>query len=133
MTREHKRKMATPRGVVLCTIIGAMLFTSAYPLRHYLQYRANIKALTAEDSTLDAKIASLQRETETLGTDAEVERLAREKLGMVRPGEQQFAIVAPAPAPPDVKEIAKSSAARRLPRFAPRAIATTAEVTRNIS
>ena len=107
------RRMATPRGVVLAVIIGAMLFTSAYPLRHYLQYKSNLKALGAEDMALDQRIASLQAETERLKTDAEVERLAREKLGMVRPGEQQFAIVAPAPAPPDVASVARSDGSRR--------------------
>lgn len=104
------RTMATPRGVVLSVIMFAMLFTSAYPLRHYLQYRANISALATEDATLDQTIASLQQESEKLATDAAVERLAREKLGMMYPGEQQFTIVAPAPAPPDVRAIARSRA-----------------------
>jgi cell division protein FtsB len=107
-----KRTMLTPRGVLLGVLIGGMLFTSVYPLRHYVQYRSHIASLHKEDRALDAKIAQLTDQAAKLQTDAEIERVARAQLGMVRRGEEPFVIVSAKPVPPDVREIASSSAPR---------------------
>ena len=78
---------------MLIVILAAMMFSSVYPLNRYFSVRNEISALQQEERDLDARAEELEHERETLLTDAEVERLARERLGYVRPGEIPFAIV----------------------------------------
>ena len=86
------------RGAVVATLLGVMLLSALYPLRQYAAQDAHVNALVAQARALDAKIASLQKEQRLLESDAEIERIAREELGMVRPGEVAFAVVGGAPA-----------------------------------
>jgi hypothetical protein len=48
----------------------------------------------------DAKNKALEKRIATLHTDAEVERLAREQYNLVRPNEEVFDVVVPAPPSP---------------------------------
>jgi cell division protein FtsB len=83
--------------MVLVILLGGLLFTSAYPLRRYLEVRHSIRSLHAEDRALDAKIAELRRQHGLLQTPAEITRIAREELGMVRPGEIPFVVLPATP------------------------------------
>jgi hypothetical protein len=47
---------------------------------------------------LSAENAKLDQRRQQLQTDAEIERLAREQYGLVKPGEEAFAILPPKPA-----------------------------------
>ena len=91
----RRRKSIGARGVVLAAVTIAMLFSSVYPLGRYVSLKREITALRAEEARLDQTLEMLQQERATLLTDAEVERLARERLGYVRPGERPFAIAEP--------------------------------------
>ena len=90
------------RGAVVATLLGVMLLSALYPLRQYATQDAHVNALVRQAKALDAKIASLKEQQHLLQSDDEIERIAREELGMVRPGEVAFAIVprhgAPKPA-----------------------------------
>jgi hypothetical protein len=63
---------------------------------------------------LETDNARLQADVAALGTDAEIEKLAREKLGYVRPGEIAYIVLDPpggerAPvAPPVLSELPES-------------------------
>lgn len=59
--------------------------------REYTETQKKLDAIRSANETLDAQIAALQ-------TDAEVERIARERYNMVRKGDQVVAVL-PAPAP----------------------------------
>lgn len=98
----RRRAMLTPQGAILVLLLGGLLFSSVYPLRRYVAVRSSIAALRTEERALDARIAELRGERDLLLSDEEVERLAREQLGMVRPGEVPFVIsdVTVAPKPP---------------------------------
>ena len=94
-----ERGVSIPRGALIALVIGGLLVTSGLPLRRYLDVRHNIAALNARDAGLDARAADLEKQKTLLGTDAEVERIAREHLGLVRPGEVPFFVASPPPTP----------------------------------
>ncbi len=86
-------------GAVLATLLflvmGAAFLTQVVPYRQILDSqrqvnsaRAQLAALEEDNEVLAADIAALQ-------TDEEVEKLAREKLGYVRPGETAYIVLDP--------------------------------------
>lgn len=97
--------LLSARGVALAFLLAGLLVSAAYPGRQYLQERGRIAALRAEQAAVDARIAELRARVAALGTDAEVERIARARLGMVRPGETSFALTTP----PSAREPARAS------------------------
>ncbi|HEV2686806.1 MAG TPA: septum formation initiator family protein [Actinomycetota bacterium] len=96
--RGH-RSFMTPRGAILALLLVGVLFSSVYPIRRYFQVRSSIALLQHEDHALDQRTQELTKQKASLQADAEVERIAREELGMVRPGEVPFAIIQPSAAP----------------------------------
>jgi cell division protein FtsL len=89
----------TPRAAILALVLTALLMSMAVPLRTYLQQRARVADLRHQTQLLQQENAQLQRQIQQLNDPAYVERIARECLGMVRPGEIGF-IVVPRSGPP---------------------------------
>jgi cell division protein FtsB len=86
---------------VTAVVVVGVLFTFVNPTRQWLDQRGNISAAHERVDVLDKRSADLAARAEQLRTDAEVERLAREQYGLVKPGEQAYAILpTQAPAPP---------------------------------
>lgn len=81
------------RGAVVGTLLFVLLLSALYPIRQYFAQKGELKKLTAEEAQLAEKIEALTELRSRLLTDDEMERIAREELGMVRPGEIAFAIV----------------------------------------
>ncbi len=80
---------------LLFLVTGAAFLTQVVPYRQILDSlrqvssaRAELTALEEDNEVLAADIAALQ-------TDEEVEKLAREKLGYVRPGETAYVVLDP--------------------------------------
>lgn len=96
-------------ATLLILVVGAAFLTQVVPYRQIVDSqrqvndaRATLAALEAENRHLEADVAALE-------TEAEIEKLAREKLGYVRPGETAFVVVDPpgtveAPAPEPLPE-----------------------------
>ena len=80
------------RGVVVLTLLGVLLLSALYPLRQYASQDSNVGKLVKQERVLAAKITALKQQQGLLLSDDEIERIAREELGMVRPGEVAFAI-----------------------------------------
>jgi cell division protein FtsB len=81
---------------VLC--VGVLLI-AVFPTRSYLAQRASIHKAERRLSSLDRENQRLATQARRLSTPDEIERLARGQYGLVRPGEQAYAIL-PAPKPP---------------------------------
>ena len=77
----------------------AVLLVFVFPTRTYLDQRHQLAAATQRLRVLNAADAHLTAEADQLQSNTEIERLARERYHLVRPGEQAFAIL-PAPASP---------------------------------
>ena len=94
-----QRAIMTPRGAILALLLVGVLFSSVYPIRRYFQVRSSIAQLQHENRALDQRTQQLTKQKQQLQSDADVETLAREKYGYVRPGEVPFAIIEPSAAP----------------------------------
>ena len=81
------------RGAVIGTLLVVLLLSALYPIRQYFSQKTQIVNLTAEEAQLAQRVEQLTELKSRLLTDDEIERIAREELGMVRPGEVAFAVV----------------------------------------
>lgn len=84
------------RLALFLVVLVGLLFAFVYPTRTFLDQRADTNKARAQLGVLQAENARIAREVKRLGTDSEIERVAREKYGLVRPGERPFLIL-PAP------------------------------------
>ena len=100
MRRTHGKRagMKRPRtlGAVLGSVgLAAALFLFVLPGRTYLEQRHSLAAAQTRVKVLADEDNRLAERAQKLQTDAEIERLAREQYGLVKPGEKAFAILTP--------------------------------------
>jgi Septum formation initiator. len=91
------------RAVALLLIALAVVLLAIPPLRGYMDERGQLKDLQNQATVLEGQNHTLQTRIDQLSDATFLERIARECLGMVKPGETAFVIV-PAhgkPDPPD--------------------------------
>ncbi|MET0696405.1 MAG: septum formation initiator family protein [Acidimicrobiia bacterium] len=86
-------------GVALVTLLflllGAAFITQVVPYRQIIDSQRQVTAAQERLATLEAENATLQADAAALNTDEEIEKLAREKLGYVRPGETAYVVLDP--------------------------------------
>ena len=87
------RRTMKARGAFVGTLLVVLLLSALYPVRQYFSQKNELKNLAAEEVELAQRVEQLTELKSRLLTDDEIERIAREELGMVRPGEVAFAIV----------------------------------------
>lgn len=76
-------------GGLALTVSGILPFRQLISQQHQIERsQEQLTALTDENNALEEDITML-------GTDAEIERLAREQYGLVRPGEVAYVVVTP--------------------------------------
>jgi cell division protein FtsB len=91
-----RRKAATLASIIalIALIVGALFGDRG--LLHLIDQRHRAEALAREISDLQAENARLAAEIAALRSDPRaIERLAREELGLVRPGETVFLVREP--------------------------------------
>ena len=76
-------------------ILGVGVVSAIIPFRQIMEQRARVEAATMELATLQSENRLLEEEIAALNTPQEVERLARERLGYVMPGEIPYVVVEP--------------------------------------
>ncbi len=89
----------TGRAAVLLVIVTLLALLALVPARQVLQQRGQIAGLERRAAELEERNEGLRVRISTLNDPTEIERLARECLGMVMPGET--ALVVPDADPPD--------------------------------
>jgi cell division protein FtsB len=82
-------------ALVVALILGVVMLSG--PFERYADSRTRVEALRATADTLEDENARLERRASHLQDPSELERLAREEQGMIRPGEVPYTLV-----PPDV-------------------------------
>ncbi|MGQ0668121.1 MAG: FtsB family cell division protein [Actinomycetota bacterium] len=92
-TVPRARARPTARGVLLAAVVAVLAVFSAVPVRQYLDQRGEIADLGRQILLLEDANAELERWIARLHDPAELERLARECLGMVKSGEVAFVVV----------------------------------------
>ncbi len=101
-TIEHTTETAPPRkqrwGWVLAVVLlGALALTVSgiLPFRQLVSQQRQIERTQEQLAALEHENQVLSEDIEMLSTDAEIERIAREQYGLVRPGEIAYVVVTP--------------------------------------
>lgn len=89
------RRPGTVLITLLILLMGAAFLTQVVPYGQIIDSRRQVADARQRLAGLQAENQSLQDEVDALGTDEEIEKLAREKLGYVRPGETAFVVLDP--------------------------------------
>ena len=92
-TLERDRPRLTGRAAALLVVVALLALLTLIPARQYVAQRGRIAELEHRATELELRNDQLQAQIAALHDPAELERLARECLGMVRPGE--IALVTP--------------------------------------
>lgn len=86
-------------GIALVTLLfvllGAAFLTQVVPYRQILDSRRQVATAQDRLANLEAENRVLQADADALATPEEIEKLAREKLGYVRPGETAYVVLDP--------------------------------------
>lgn len=83
----------TPRATILALVLIAVLAYSVGPLQTFLGQRERLDRLEHQANLLERENAELRDQIARLNDPEYLERVARERLGMVRPGEIGFVVV----------------------------------------
>ncbi|HKN89688.1 MAG TPA: septum formation initiator family protein [Acidimicrobiia bacterium] len=106
------------RIVVAFVIFIGILFGAVYPTRTYLAQQRDLRAAHQKLALFKQQNGHLEAEAKRLESDEEIERIARARFNLVKPGEEAYAIV---PVPPKPGDPASAAAAAATPPPAPAA------------
>ena len=82
-----------PLKVILyAALIGLLLASYMSPLQEIIESRSNIAQLESDISNLEKDNTAKTRLTQELETLEGVERAARERYGMIKPGEKVYIV-----------------------------------------
>lgn len=91
---QPTRKGGYILGAIL--VIGIVVaVTNVFPFRQIIAQNRQVEEARAELADLQGSNAQLLLQTEALRSPSEVERIAREDFGYVRPGDTSYVIVQP--------------------------------------
>jgi cell division protein FtsB len=109
-----RRRLTVVLFSLVLVVVGVAVFTNVIPFgqirdqqRQVVEAAARLEALEQENEILTAQRDALQ-------TPVEIERLAREKLGYVRPGEVAYVVLEP-PTTPTVTDSQSEAAEEEEP------------------
>jgi cell division protein FtsB len=106
--REPKRFDISPFLAVVLLAALAITMAGIFPFRQMLAQDRQVENTRLQYETLVDENARLADEIERLETPLEVERIAREQYGLVRPGEAAYRTVpSDDPAPSDTAKLAE--------------------------
>jgi cell division protein FtsL len=89
---KHQVKKRKPR-LVYCIIIAVILYFSLFFISQYrnlYQVKRTLHEIEEQITQMQAQNEKMQQEIELLYTHSYLEKIARQDLGMVRPGELLF-------------------------------------------
>jgi cell division protein FtsB len=84
------RVRLTPRASILLFAVFVVAVFAVAPMRAYLVQRSEFQGLQRQADQLEQQNTELERRIADLNDPSTLERLARECLGMVNPGEIAF-------------------------------------------
>lgn len=89
---RRRRAIALRTSVAALVVVG-LLFVVVFPVSAWLDQRSTLDQSELRLQTLQRERKRLDRQVALITTPAEVEKIARERFGMVRPGEEAYAAV----------------------------------------
>ena len=97
MTRLSKPALWTATLALL--VLGVALVTAVIPFRQIIDQQRRVEAAAVELAAITAENRILEAEVAALNSPEEIERLAREQLGYVMPGDIAYVVLEPADEP----------------------------------
>ena len=88
--KKFKRKALTVI-ISLCIVVAFVLYMGQ--VIAYWQAKSELRALEQKQETLEAESEALREEMVLLQDEEYIEIKAREKLGLIRPGEKIFKVI----------------------------------------
>ena len=86
-------RISRPLKVILyAAFIGLLLASYVSPLQDIVENRSRIASLRADIEEVERENAAKKRAVEELQTPEGVERAARERYGMIKPGEKVYMV-----------------------------------------
>ena len=86
-------RISRPLKVILyAAFIGLLLASYVSPLQNIVENRSRIASLRADIEEVERENAAKERAVEELQTPEGVERAARERYGMIKPGEKVYMV-----------------------------------------
>lgn len=104
------RRPGTALFTLLLILMGAAFLTQVVPYGQIMESGRQVDEARSRLAQLEAENEALQADVDALSTDAEIERLAREKLGYVRPGETAYVVLDPPGTAEEIEEQAPPQA-----------------------
>jgi cell division protein FtsB len=92
----------TARTAILAVVVTALIVAALFPLRSLLAQHSQLKDLNHQVSVLETENRQLERRIHQWHDPEYIEKVARECLGMVKPGEVPFVVVPKGGAPKPV-------------------------------
>jgi len=89
------RRPGPALAALLFLLLGAAFLTQLVPYRQIIDSSRQVEEARERLAALEVENEMLQADADALHTDAEIEKLAREKLGYVRPGETAYVVLDP--------------------------------------
>lgn len=89
----RRRRAIALRASVTALVVVGLLFVVVFPVSAWLDQRSALDQSERRLQTLQRERKRLDREAARMTTPSEVEKVARDRFGMVRPGEQAYAAV----------------------------------------
>jgi cell division protein FtsB len=97
---EQRLGFTARRAAILAAVVCILTLTIAGPVRTYFAQSAELTAIEASNAQLEVQKAQLEAEKTRINDPAYIEAQARDRLGMVMPGETPYQIQLPnSPAP----------------------------------
>ena len=93
-TRRRKHRALYALYVTSAMVMGvAALAIYVFPTQTWLRQRRATAEISNKLNVIDAQTAQLGQEVRKLDTNAEIQRVARERFGLVFPGEKAFSVL----------------------------------------
>jgi cell division protein FtsB len=96
---DPRRRVKRPRRGVLVALVLAGLVAGVlggvFPFRQMFAHHRQVDAAEQQLADLQASNADLEAEIAKLQSPVEIERIAREEFGLVRPGERSYVVETP--------------------------------------
>ncbi|MCL1588324.1 MAG: septum formation initiator family protein [Actinomycetia bacterium] len=93
-TKRRRSRLGTAAFIVLLVALG-LVATGVLPVRDFLERENAVNGANEQLAEVTAANALLAEDVDALYSEQEVERIAREQYGFVRPGEVGYVAVLP--------------------------------------
>ena len=120
---DRRRLRRTTLAVGLLVVLVVAVTALVSPLRQLLAQERRVSDTRRQITEFEASNGELSRRIRELETDIEIERLAREDLGLVRPGEEPYVLLPgdPATPPPPPTELRRPEPPKKAKSSSPTA------------